>query len=162
MYISRAELAALLKKPYFNSFLSRDVSNFALYRGHFNAKVLTLKYSVLAPDYTENAMITSVITEVMNYFPPRQKTIRGLIEYDVVLKANPTEEINESYYFWKANSNTHQGLQSETTLNFTYDSIFHFIRNAAKVNPNDLDLFFVNSNVSVDRITTIVFTFISV
>jgi hypothetical protein len=160
--MNKSELSHLLKKEYFQRFLHKNVSQFALYRGHFNATVLTLKYSILVPEFTENNMIDSILKEVFNFFPPQQKSVRALIEYDVVLKAFPLDQIEDSYYFWKANSNRNSVPNSETMLQLTHDAIFMYIRNAAQINPTDLDLYYVNSNVSVDRITSIIFTFISV
>ena len=161
MYMSRNELNTLLKTTYFKKFVQSNVSQFALYRGHYNANVLTLKYSLLVPEFSEQAMISSIIKEVKNFFPPTQKDVRALIEYDVILW-NPLEHTEPSFYFWKANSNRNPVPNSESIVKLTYDSIFMFIRNAARINPADLDIYFLNSNVSVDRITSILFTFISV
>jgi hypothetical protein len=160
MYLSRSELTVILRQQ--KKFLTKNVHNFALYRGHFNAQVLTLKYCILSTEFTESLMITSVIKEVMDHFPPRQKSIRGLIEYDVVLQSNPMEQVHESFYLWKANSNRNSVPNNETTIPFTHDSIFLFVRNAANINPSELDVFYTNSNVSVQCITNIVFTFIAV
>lgn len=149
MYLTRYELQSLLKKPYFNTFLSKNVSQYSLYRGKYNASVLTLRYSVLVPEFTENDMVNSVINEVMEHFPPSIKAVKGLIEYDVILVANPMDQVNPSYYFWRANSNTSENSNQETTISLNHDSIFLFIHQAARILPSDLDLFFVNSNVSV-------------
>ncbi len=157
MYLSKSELDSLLKKDYFTTFLHTNVTKYALYRGHYNANVLTLRYSVLSPSFTENDMIQSCITETMKFFSPKQKSVRGLIEYDFVLKAD-----QQSYYFWRANSNRTPLPNSETILSLTYDDIFLFIQNVAYPNPSDFDIFFANSNVSVDMITSVIFTFISV
>ena len=88
MYLSKNELDSLLKQKYFSTFLHTNVTKYALYRGHYNANVLTLRYSVLSPSFTENDMIQSCINEAMKFFPAKQKLIRGLIEYDFVLKAS--------------------------------------------------------------------------
>lgn len=163
MYLSRLELDQLLKNPYFQNVKNRSVSKFTLYRGHFNASVLTLRYSIISPQFNEQQMITNCIQEVMDEFSPKHKSVRGLIEYDLILKANPVDEINEdSYYFWRANSNRSAVANSETTLSLNHDSIFLFIHQAAHINPSELNIYYVNSNVTVDRITSIIFTFISV
>lgn len=163
MYISRSELNQLLKKPYFQTFFNKSIAKFALYRGHFNAHVLTLRYSVLSPEYNENFMITNVIQEVLNHFPPTQKSVRGLIEYDIILRAKPMEdEEQESFYFWRANSNRSNVPNNETVLTLDHDSLFLFIRNAARINPAELDVYFANSNVAVFQIVSIIFTFITV
>lgn len=161
MYLNQLELNALLRKPYFNTFLSKSVHHYALYRGFYNANVLTLRYSVLVNEFNENRMITSVINEVMEHFPPSVKNVRALIEYDVVLRSNPLDLVNASYYFWRANSNVNQVPNQETVLSLNHDSLFLFIRPAARILPTDLDLFFANSNVSVDKIISIIFSFIS-
>lgn len=162
MYLSRSELNALLKKSYFSTLLSKSVHQYALYRGHFNARVLTLRYSTLAPEFNETRMINSVLSEVLAFFPPSVKTVRGLIEYDVILQAQPLDPVNPSYYFYRANSNVNPGPNPETLVALNHDALFLFIHQAAQILPTDLDLYFSNSNVSVERITSIVFSFISV
>ena len=142
--------------------MSKNVTQYALYRSHFNVSVLTLRYGVLIEEFTENRMINSVINEVMAHFPPSVKNVRALIQYDVILRANPVDQVNDSFYFWRANSNSSQTPHQETILTLNHDSIFLFIRSAAHVLISDLDLFFVNSNVSIEKITSIIFTFISV
>jgi hypothetical protein len=162
MYLTFLELNTLLKKPYFNTFLSKNISQYALYRGRFNAQVLTLRYSILVSEFTEQRMITSVINEVMSHFPPAIKNVRGLIEYDVILHANPLDQVNGSFYFWRANSNRNQVPNQETIVSLNHDNLFSFVRQAAQILPTDLDIYFVNSNVSVYKITSIIFSFISV
>jgi hypothetical protein len=162
MYLTRSELVDLLKLPYFNTFFTKNVHNYALYRGHFNATVLTLKYSVLVPEFNETSMINSIIKEVLDFFPPNIKSVRALIDYDVVLKSNPMDQVNESFYLWKANSNRNQVPNQETIVSLDENSIFLFVRHAARVNPSELDIYYINSNVSVDRIVSILFTFISI
>lgn len=159
MYLDRQELNNLLTKNYFKNFLSKNVSHYALYRKHFNVSVLTLRYSLLAPEFTENKMHNSIINEVFSFFPPSTKTVRGLIEYDVILKSNILDQENPSYYFWRANSNVNPVPNRETLINFTHDAIFLFIQSAAHIMPTDLDIFYANSNVSVETITSIIFTF---
>lgn len=161
MYLDALEVGTLLKKPYFSTFLHKSLYQYALYRGHFNAQVLTLRYSVLAPTFTKDRMITSVINEVLGHFPSSIKAVRSLIEYDVLLR-NALDQMHGSYYFWRANSNINQVPNQETMVSLDHDSIFLFIRSAADVLPTDLDIFFANSNVVVHQITSIIFSFISV
>ena len=157
MYLTLLELNALLRKPYFTEFSHKSSSQYALYRGHFNATVLTLRYSVLSPAYDFENMLTHTIRETIKFFSPHHKSVRGLIEYDLILKAN--EE--ESYYFWRANSNRAPAVpNSEATLAMTHNDIFLFIRHVNRLNPDDLNIFYTNSNVVVDRVVSVIFTFI--
>lgn len=160
-YLTYAELVTLLRKPYFQTFPSINVSQYALYRGHFNVEVLTMRFSLLKSVFDEKRMINSVINEVLAHFPPTVKSVRGLIQYDVILESKPMDQVDKSFYFWRANSNRHHDVNEETIVPLDQDNLFLFIRQAAHISPTDLDLFFVNSNVSVYQITSIIFTFIS-
>jgi hypothetical protein len=87
-----------------------------------------------------------------------QRTVLGLIEYDLLLK----DQNSDSFYIWRANSNISRNIpNSEQTIQLNYDELYMFIQHAARVNPSDLDIFFNSSNVVVDRVLAVVFTFIS-
>ena len=102
-------------------------------------------------------MIESVIQTTMNHFSSQQ-TVLGLIEYDLLLmQPNP-----ESFYIWRANSNISRNIPNdEQTLLLNHENLFLFIREAARVIPTDLEVHFRTSNVVINRVIAIVFTFIS-
>jgi len=156
-YLTRLELIQLLKNRWFTETMSSHVHQYACYRGRINATVLTLRYNIHLPNFDEDSMIESVIRETMNQFSS-QRQILGLIEYDLLLM-NPEPE---SYYIWKANSNVARNLpNSEETIALNYDDLFLFIRNESRINPSDLDVYFSSSNVVINKIIAVVFTFIS-
>ncbi len=155
-YLSRTELESLLRNEWFTNPMSVHVHHYSNYRGRTNANVLTIRFNMNI-NFNETNMIESVIQTTMNHFSSRQ-TVLGLIEYDLLLmQPNP-----ESFYIWRANSNISRNIpNAEQTLPLTYDNLFLFIRKAARVLPTDLEVHFRTSNVVINRIIAIVFTFIS-
>jgi len=155
-YLSRTELEQLLRNDWFTNPMSMHVHNYTSYRGRTNANVLTLRFNMNL-NFNEDNMIESVIQTTMNHFSSQQ-TVLGLIEYDLLLmQPNP-----ESFYIWRANSNISRNIPNdEQTLLLNHENLFLFIREAARVIPTDLEVHFRTSNVVINRVIAIVFTFIS-
>jgi hypothetical protein len=155
-YLSRPELEQLLRNDWFTNPMSMHVHNYHNYRGRTNANVLTLRFNMNV-NFNEDNMIESVIQTTINHFSSQQ-TVLGLIEYDLLLmQPDP-----ESFYIWRANSNISRNIpNAEQTLRLNYDNLFLFARNAARVIPTDLEAHFRTSNVIINRVIAIVFTFIS-
>ncbi len=155
-YLSALQVNQLLRNGWFTIPMSRHVHNYAMYRGRVHATVLTLRFNITR-NFDEEFMIESVIQTTMDQFSTR-RTVLGLIEYDLLLK----EQNTDSFYIWRANSNISRNIpNSEQTIQLNYDELYMFIQHAARVNPSDLDIHFNSSNVVVDRVLAIVFTFIA-
>ena len=155
-YLSALQINQLLRNDWFTIPMSSHVHNYAMYRGRVHATVLTLRFNITR-NFNEEFMIESVIQTTINQFSS-QRTVLGLIEYDLLLK----DRNSDSFYIWRANSNVARNIpNSEQSIQLNYDELYIFIRNAARVNPSDLNIYFNSSNVVVDRVLAIVFTFIS-
>lgn len=156
-YLNREELHQLLQNPWFTQFYSVHINTYAYYRGKTNATVLTLRYNVNSRQFSQEAMIESVIRTTLQTFSSGQRVI-GLIEYDLVLM----QPDQSSFYLWRANSNVSRNLpNAEQNITLTYDNIYLFIQNAANVNPSDLNTFFISSNIIIRDIVAVIITFIS-
>lgn len=156
-YLSREELNQLLENPWFTQFYSSNVHHYAYYRGKLNATVLTLRYNLGSNQFTEDAMIESVLSTTLQQFSNKRQVI-GLIEFDLLL----VQPDSNSFYIWRANSNVIRNLPTvEQTITLSYDALYLFIRNAAHTNPTDLNVYFSSSSVVISQIIAIVFTFIS-
>jgi hypothetical protein len=96
----------------------------------------------------------------MSRFPNGQRLL-GSISYDLLLvdpKSNP-----KSYYIWKANSNqTVLNTNGEILISLSHDNVFRFIQNSFRVDIPSLSINFRNSNVVVERLLTVVFSFATV
>lgn len=93
----------------------------------------------------------------MQQFANEQEIV-GLVEYDIVLR----KPNRDSFYIWRANSNVARRLpNAEQNLAVDFDELFLYIRNALLINPVDLNVYFRTSNVNIEKIIAIVFTFCS-
>ena len=156
-YLTLQELNQLLQHERFTQFESFHVHRYALYRGRMNATVLTCRYNIESPQFTQDRMIESVIQRTMQQFANEQRIV-GLIEYDIVLR----KPNRDSFYIWRANSNVARHLpNAEQNLAVDFDELFLYIRNALLIHPVDLNVYFSTSNVNIEKIIAIVFTFCS-
>ncbi len=158
VYLTQEALLSLLQNQWFTQFYSKHINFYKYYRGRHHAKVLTLRYNINSSQFSEEAMIESVIRITMDQFP-NERQIIGLIEYDLVLM----QPNNNSFYIWRANSNVHRNVSNnETVIALTYDDLYLFIRNANNVSPADISVHFRTSNVIVQNIISIIYTFICI
>ena len=156
-YLGRQELNQLLQNEWFTQFESFHVHNYALYRGRVNATVLTLRYNIESPQFDQETMIENVIRRTMQQFSNEPRIV-GLIEYDLLLR----QPDMESFYIWRANSNVARHLpNAEQTIVVGFDELYLYIRNALQMNPVDLNVYFRSSNVTIEKIIAVVFTFCS-
>lgn len=153
-YLSRSELQSVLNNNFFKTD-SVHLNKYALYRGKTEAKVLTLRFN-LNTAFDEDMVVNKILSHIVEHFPS-QRSLLALIEYDLVLMRHEPE----SYYIWRANSNTSTVPYEERKLNVTFDDIFMFCRQSMRVNPSDLDVYFRNSSVVIHSIIAVVYTFIS-
>ena len=87
-----------------------------------------------------------------------QSTILASVQYDLVL-CN-INAIPKTFYIFRSNTNrTTLNVDHQVNMSITIDNINRFCENVTNVNIADLDSNFITSDVTVDRILSIVFTF---
>jgi hypothetical protein len=81
------------------------------------------------------------------------------VRYDFVLRSTPNDP--SSYYIWRANTNQAEFDENdEILMAYTHANVIRFIQNAADVHIPDLNIYFSDSNVVIDRCLAIVFSFV--
>jgi hypothetical protein len=156
MYLSESEVSILLKHPFYSTHSTENTYKYVMYRDKFNVDVYTLRYNILA-DFDENVMFNSVLHRVMDRF---SGNIVCMTDYDLLLCAQDSDP--KSYYLWRANSNQRQKNTNETVMPLTYDNLFLYIKNSANFHIPSLNVEFHSSNVTIERVLSIVFTFLNV
>jgi len=154
MYISENELQTVLQQSFFTNPVTYRKVKYRLYRGTFNTFVHTVRFN-----YRGNLNIDYLFQTVWNYLVSeyRQNTqLIASVEYDLLLN----EPLEQSYYIWRANSNAVDfNEEHEMALQLTQDNIYEFVENATQINLPNLEIFFRNSKVTIDRPIAIVFSF---
>lgn len=157
MYLTPAQVQSILESPYFTQQATDSVIEYANYRGRFNAKVYTARFN-LTENFNQTFMNQFLINNLLTHFPLNTRLL-GSVQYDLLLH-NPTDN---SFYIWRANSNQNNTqIGPETMFFFTYNNIFRLIQNAAQIHIPDLNIFFTASNVIIDKVIAIVFSFVKV
>jgi hypothetical protein len=156
MYLNEHQLNMILQTPFFSLPMLESLVEYSIYHNRPNARVLTLRFNFI-PTFDENAMIQKVINLVTNYFSMNAKLV-GSINYDILLLKRDSEP--KSFYIWRANTNQRNfNIQNETQIMVNYPNVYQFCSNATNVNVNNLEANFYDSNVVIDRLLTVVFTF---
>jgi hypothetical protein len=91
--------------------------------------------------------------------------LRVSIFYDLVLENNRLNEHEErSYYIWRANSNrrSFDDESDEKFMLFNAPNLIQWVRQALQVHLADLNVNFEPSNVTINRLLAVVFTFVNV
>ena len=157
MYLTEAQLNSILNSSFFTVPFTQSVVNYRFYRGRTNATVHTLRFN-WTNDFNRDVMLQQLITYLMTHFP-LNCTLLGSINYDILL-VHPSSE-PKSYYVWRANSNAHSfNEENETRFILTYENVYRFATNAANVHIPDLNINFETSNVRIEKIVAIVFSFV--
>lgn len=159
MYLTAAQVRSILDVPYFTQQATDSVIEYANYRGRFNAKVYTVRFN-LTENFDQTFMNRFLINNLLVHFPLNTRLL-GSVQYDLLLH-NPTDEEN-SFYIWRANSNqSNTQIGPETMFFFSYNNIFRIIQKAAQIHIPSLNIFFSTSNVVIERVIAIVFSFVKV
>lgn len=150
----------MLQNPYFTEPVTQSVVRYVLYRGHLNATVHTLRFNYTRNNVDENIVSRHLIDHLLTAYDLNVQLL-GSISYDLLLvdpNSNP-----KSYYIWRANSNsaTMSGNE-ETYFRLTYDNLFRFVRNSLNIHIPDLNIFFQSSNVVVEQVLAVVFSFVKI
>lgn len=156
MYLSQSQLNQILKSPFFSNQVTEDVTKYVAYRGKLNCTVYTIRFNMSA-QFDENYMKDYLIRNVVTKYKLGSRLLAS-IQYDFLLvdpNSNPS-----SYYIWKANSNLLTfNNDNENMLTLTYDNLFRFIQDAAYVDIPSLAINFRTSNVTIERVLAVVFSF---
>ena len=160
MWISAEQLKSVLKHHWFVTPYTESNLKYTLYNNRSNVNVYTLRLNLKSPNYNHENMIDEMIHQVMTKFP-EAKLLVGSIDYDMLLVNNKEEP--PSYYLWRSNSNQRSSsLKEETIFKKDYHQLYFFGKKATEVNLSELNVQFESSNVVIEDILTIVFTFSSV
>ena len=126
-------------------------------RGQYKAKVVTIRFNLIA-GFNVSFMIKNVMAELEKYFNPLSN-IACSIGYDFVLAKRNADP--PSFYVWVANTNRAVfDNNNEIMLQFTHANINRFCQSAANVHVPDLEIDFHSSDCVIDRLLTVVFSFV--
>jgi hypothetical protein len=159
MYLTISQVNQLLATPRYTVPFTESVLSYALYRGRYNAEVYTVRFNNI-PSLDEDFIFTHLYTELQNCFPTKSH-FQASIKYDLLLK-NPRHD-PITYYIWRANSNHYNFNENdEILLPHSQESLFQFVNNCTTIDIDRLDIEFQNSNVVVEKILSLVFSFVTV
>ncbi len=149
----------VLKIPYYSNRVTETLTDYAAYRGKLSCKVYTMRFNFTS-QFNNEYMIDYVLRNVMNNFKTGSR-ISASIQYDLLL-VDPTSNPS-SYYIWRANTNLHTfDYDNELNIYLSYNNLFRFIHEASHIDIPTLSLNFRSSNVTIERVLAVVFTFASV
>lgn len=155
MYLTENQLQLILNNSFFTQPVTVNKVKYAYYRGRLNAEVHTLRFNVNDPNFNNNFLIQHAMDYLFANFPMNTQLL-GSISYDLIL-VNPN---NDSYYIWRANSNsTRVDDSQDTKFALTYNNAYRFLTQGANIDVPTLNINFQTSNVSVERAIAIVFSF---
>jgi len=156
MFLTETELNAILDNTFFSQpYTIREV-HYELYRGHINTVVHTLRFNII-PQFNEGFIVEILVPYLLSKFAENSRLIAS-IGYDLIL-VDPTAT-PVSYYIWRANSNAvHFNADHETSFVVNHNNIAHFVHQSFPVDVSSLDLYFRTSNVQIDRVIAVVFSF---
>jgi hypothetical protein len=164
MYLSEHELNAILKTPYYSQPFSTSFLNYTFYRGRYNANVLTVRFNVENALFNESFLQSILHAQIEDVYA-MNTNLRVSVFYDLVLENNRLNEHEErSYYIWRANSNrrSFDDESDEKFMLFNAPNLIQWVRQALQVHLPDLNVNFEHSNVTINRLLAVVFTFVNV
>jgi hypothetical protein len=159
MYLTLNQVNYVLSSSHYSVPFTESVINYALYRGHFNTQVYTVRFNKIE-SLNEDFIFNHLYTQLLIRFPniPRFK---ASIRYDLLLSDPKQDE--PSFYVWRANSN-HRNYDenNEIVLEHSPDDLFQFVNNCLNVHIPDLEIDFHNSSVIIVKVLAIVFSFVPI
>jgi len=158
MYLTLNQVNHILSSSHYSVPFTESVINYFLYRGHFNAKVYTVRFNIIE-SINEDFIFNHLHTQLSTIFS-QSPFFKASIRYDILLsdpKSDPP-----SFYIWRANSNhRNYDVNHEVTLENNPDHLFQFVNNCLNVNIPDLEINFQNSSVIVAKVLAVVFSFVT-
>jgi len=157
-YLTQSEMLAVIASPRFAVPMTVNYTQYTFYRGRRSATVITMRFNVLSDQFTSSFVTRQVMAHLDRYFS-LSTLLTCCTDYDLVL-VNNSEPV-PSYYIWTANSNrTFFSETHESVMSFTHQNVHRYCREAMQVHLPGLEINFVNSNCSIDRLLSITLSFI--
>ena len=158
MYLTISQVNQILNTPRYTLPFTESLFQYALYRGRYNAKVYTVRFNII-PSLTEDFIFNHLYRGLQSGFPA-EPHFRASLKYDLLMKNN--SQIPATYYIWRANSNHYNfNNADEVLVSNTPESLLQFVNNCTTIDVDNLDIFFQNSSVSIDRVLALVFSFVT-
>jgi hypothetical protein len=158
MFLTETELNQILQQPTFSLPVRESKVDYTFYHGKSKTQLHTVHFNITS-QFNASFMVAYIQDTLTSSPYQLQSTILASVQYDLILsnvKANP-----KTFYIWRSNSNrTTLNVDQQENLTINYANINRFCENATHVNLADLNANFINSDVIVDRVLSIVFTFI--
>jgi len=157
MFLNESEVNIILKQPAFSKPVTESDINYIFYRGRRTVKLLTVRFNMI-PSFTEHFM-TRFLQDRLTAPPFQlQSQLSVSIHYDLLLCNHNVSP--PTYYIWVSNTNrTTLDVDKQIQLTITYDNISRLTENVTRVNISDLEVNFISSDITVERVLAIVFTF---
>lgn len=157
MFLNESEVNVILQQPLFSSPVTESDKDFIFYRGKRQAHLLTIRFNII-PTFSETFM-TAYLQDKLTSPPFQlQKQMLASVHYDVLLCNKNV--VPFTYYIWVSNTNRASlTMDRQVNMTITYANIARFTENVTNVNVADLQVNFISSDVTVDRVLAIVFTF---
>jgi hypothetical protein len=167
MYMNISEVNTLLQNPLFTAPVTESIQDYEFYRGRRKVTIFTVRFNVV-PTFNLLFMRADLDDKLSSHYP-RGVTLSVAVTYDLLLRSNPRDDDDDisppSYYIWRANTNQRsldrEDNDFDKTMYFTDHNVFTLCKNAARIDANELNIEFADSDVSIDRVLTIVLTFSS-
>jgi hypothetical protein len=158
MYLTESEVNVLLQEPLFSLPVTEFKQNYQLYQGHRKVTPRTIRFN-LVPNF-EPSIIQAYLQEKLTSYYRFGSELSISVQYDFLLcNYNATPK---TFYIWRANTNQttlekDDDIDVKITLN--YYNIKQICTNATSIDFDQLNINFVTSDVTMDRVLAIVFTF---
>ncbi len=160
MFLTESEVNVLLQNPLFTSPVTESEQDYILYRGSRKVTPLTIRFN-LVPTF-ERSFMQAYLQEKLNSYYRLGSLISMSVQYDFVLCNH--NAIPKTFYIWRANTNQttldKDGDDDiDVKISLTNNNVSQICNNAMSFDFDQLNLNFVTSDVTVDRVVAIVFTF---
>jgi hypothetical protein len=152
MYLTAQQVNTLLSQTLFTEPVTQSSLTYKLYRGRLDCTVHTLRFNLIG-SMSEDFIINKLINFLVNTYQLEKNIICG-VAFDLLLKKE------DSFYVWRANSNTSKYETNEFTFTVTYQNIYNLVTQALRLNPDDMNIFFENSSVTIVKRLAVVFSFV--
>lgn len=153
-YLTQGQIDSMLQTPFFTKPVTENVVQYVLYRGRFDVLVHTYRYN-LTPNFDVSVISRHLVPALLKHHPMGTRLL-GNVTFDLLLRKPNTD----SFYIWRANSNASSiTTQQETPLMLNYQTMWTFANDAVQIHRDELDAFFVESNVIIVRPLAIVLSF---
>jgi hypothetical protein len=157
MFLTASELSIILQQDTFTVPVKESILQYSFYRGKKKAQLHTVHFNMTST-FNTSFMVAYLQDKLTSSPYQLQSTVLASVQYDLLL-CN-VNAVPKTFYIWRSNSNrTTLNVDHQINMSINYTNINRFCENVTKVNIADLNANFITSDVTVDRILSIVFTF---